>query len=238
MAVQQQRRLSTERGEGSSSFADRPDYGNFEANVGFLEQVNVLDKTMKILEIGSGKGRLLNYLVRQGYDVRGVDIDKASIDEAKLLYGGIPIQQVSNEELPFENASVDVAMSFDVFEHIPNSDRHLREVSRVLRLGGYYLLQTPNKWTNTVFETIRWRSFTKWRKGHCSLHSYWEVHKRFGKHGFEIKFHDIPVVNEFFLRKIRAYLGSAGVALVRIVNPDRLPRPLATNFYICARKFS
>ena len=48
------------------------------------------------------------------------------------------------------------------------------EVRRVLKPGGWLLLQTPNKWTNSIFETIRWRSFSKWRVDHCSLHNYWQ----------------------------------------------------------------
>ena len=51
-------------------------------------------------------------------------------------------------------------------------------------------------------------------------------------HGFEVRFFDIPVVNDFFRNKVRNYLGSAGVELLKVANPDRLPRPLRTNFYL------
>ena len=112
----------------------------------------------------------------------------------------------------------------------------LREVARVLVPGGQYLLQTPNKWTNTVFETIRWRSFTAWRADHCALHSYRQIIRRFGRHGFTTTFYPIPVVTDFFRWKVRRYLGAPGLALLAIVNPDRLPMPLRTNFYIKAVK--
>jgi len=100
----------------------------------------------------------------------------------------------------------------------------LREVRRVLAPGGWYLLQTPNKWTNTVFETIRWRSFTAWREIHCALHTAAQLERRFKRHGFTVTFDDVPVVTEFFRQKIRRHLGSAGVLAVRVANPDRLPR--------------
>ena len=75
------------------------------------------------------------------------------------------------DRLGFSDSTFDLVLSFDVFEHIADSDAHLAEVARVLRPGGAYALQTPNKWTNSVFETIRWRSVTAWKADHCSLHS-------------------------------------------------------------------
>ena len=82
------------------------------------------------------------------------------LDEGRRLYGPLPIDPVDGTALPYTTATFDILISFDVFEHIPDSDAHLIEVRRVLRPGGCYLLQTPNKWTNSVFETIRWRSLT------------------------------------------------------------------------------
>ena len=102
--------------------------------------------------------------------------------------------------------------------------------------AGRYLIQTPNKWSNAVFETIRWRSFTKWREDHCSLHTLGELNARLRRHGFEPQAYDIPVVNDFFKDKVRRYLGVAGVAAVALVNPDRLPLAWRTNLYVRAVK--
>ena len=77
-----------------------------------------------------------------------------------------------------ETEQFDLVLSFDVIEHIPDTERHLLEVRRVLKPGGSYLLQTPNKWTNSIFETIRWRSVSKWRVDHCSLHTYRQLRQR------------------------------------------------------------
>jgi len=214
----------------------RHEYGNMQANLDFLEQVNILDKSKKILEIGSGKGTLLNLLCQKGFQVQGVDVDPALLKESQELYGELPFSLINSETLPFEDASFDVIISFDVFEHIPDTDKHLSEIRRILTKDGCYAFQTPNKYTNVVFETIRARSFTKWRDEHCSLHSYTQMFRRFKKHGFEIKFYDIPVVTEFFERKIQNFLGKPGLFALKILNPDKMPMPLRTNFFVLARK--
>ena len=146
------------------------------------------------------------------------------------------LQQVTGTALPFADRTFDIVMSFDVFEHIPDSDAHLREVRRVLRPGGSYLIQTPNKWTNVVFETIRWRSFTRFRQDHCSLHSLGELQRSLTAHGFRVRAYDVAVVNDFFRQKVHRYAGWPGAALLAVVNPDRLPLALRTNLYVAATR--
>jgi len=211
-------------------------FGNQEANLAFLDATGLLEPTLAFLEIGSGTGSLLHLLRARGLDVRGVELNPDLIAAGRRHFGALPIGAVSGVTLPFDDRSFDVVMSFDVFEHIPDSDAHLREVSRVLRPGGSYLIQTPNKWTNVVFETIRWRSFTRFRQDHCSLHTLGELERRLRRHGFTPRVYDVPVVNDFFRGKVRQYVGVPGIVALRLFNPDRLPRRLRTNLYVQAVK--
>jgi SAM-dependent methyltransferase len=213
-----------------------PEFGNLEANLRFLDGTGLLRPGAVMLEIGSGRGGLLDALHRRGLDIVGIDTSAARVAEAKARYGDLPLRATSGVALPFADASFDVVLSFDVLEHIPDTDGHLAEVRRVLKPGGWYLLQTPNKWTNTVFETIRWRSFTRWRQDHCALHSYGELAGRLAGAGFDATFVDVPVMTGFFRQKLRRHLGAAGAALVAAANPDRWPRRLRTNFYVRARR--
>lgn len=214
----------------------RHEFGNAEANLRFLDEAAGLAPGARLLEIGSGTGALLTFLLRKGFNARGVEVSADRIRESHALHGPLPLEKIEGVALPFDDGSFDAVLSFDVFEHIADSEGHLREVRRVLAPGGRYLLQTPNKWTNTIFETIRWRSFTSWRADHCALHSYGQLRRRFSRHGFDVRFHDVPVVTAFFRRKIRHYLGAPGVLFVKVINPDRLPLRLRTNFYVAATK--
>ena len=211
-------------------------FGNLDANLRFLDATGVLTTSSEALEIGSGAGALLHTLQERGCRVQGVELNQELIDEAHTWFDGLAIQKVEGTNLPFTSDSFDVVMSFDVFEHIPDSDAHLREVRRVLRTGGAYLIQTPNKWMNVVFETIRWRSLTRFREDHCSLHTLGELRRRLSRHGFECLAYDVPVVNRFFRGKVRTYAGPAGVLALRLVNPDRFPLACRTNLYVHATK--
>jgi SAM-dependent methyltransferase len=211
-------------------------FGNFEANVQFIDMTGFVRAGTRVLEIGTGTGRLLDALRARGVDAAGVELRQDLIDDAQRFFGLLPIQPVTGTTLPFAEGSFDVAMSFDVFEHIPDSDAHLAEVHRVLRPSGVYLIQTPSKWTNMVFETIRWRSFTRFRRDHCSLHTLKELIARLHRSGFETRVYDVPVVNAYFRDKVRTYAGWPGTLTLRILNPDRLPLAWRTNLYVAARK--
>ena len=214
---------------------DTDRFGNLEANVRFIEGAGLLRDAVRVLEIGSGRGALLADLRARGVHAVGIEPNAELAADALARVPRLPVARMSGDRLGFPDATFDVVLSFDVFEHIADSDAHLAEVHRVLRPGGVYALQTPNKWTNSVFETIRWRSLTAWKIDHCALHSLEELRRRLRKHGFEPSFADVPVVNDFFREKLRRYVGPAGPAVLRIVNPDRWPQKFRTNFYVVAR---
>ena len=221
-------------------------WGNYDSNLEFLRRVAaVLKSRSAVLEIGCGKGMLLNSLQKLGHKVTGIDLDPDTIAVCHASFPDVNAQVGSGDSLAFPAESFDVVLSFDVFEHIRDSDRHLCEVKRVLKPDGVYLLQTPNKWTNVPFEILRyWRKYQmgpvagyrELLKEHCSLHNYWELRRRFARNGFETTFVDIPVVNEHFKAKMHTYFGVAASPLLAVFNPDRFPTPLRTNFYLKAER--
>ena len=211
------------------------DRGNFASNINFLKKANILEKKQRILEVGSGTGHLARYLTDRGYHIVGTEINRQYIDFAKERFG-ISLLEMKGENLQLKNKTFDVVLSFDVFEHIINTDEHLKEVRRVLKPHGYYLLSTPNKWTNIPFEIISKKSLFGYKKYHCSLHNYWQIKKRFNYNGFSIRFIDILVANNFFKKKVKKNLGFLGLFLLKTINLDKLPLFLRTNFYIVAQK--
>lgn len=208
---------------------------NFEANLKFLKSTGKLKKGLKILEISSGYGVLLNELLKKGYDAIGTEYSVERINEAKKLFPGMKIKRMGGEKITFPDNKFDLVISFDVVEHIPNAKKHFSEVKRVLKKGGHYIFCTPNMLTNVPWEIIDKRSLSKWKEYHVSLFTYWGLKKSLVSAGLTPTFRKTSVVNEFFLAKIKRNFGNLGVFLIKIFNPDLLPIPLRTNFYVIAK---
>lgn len=130
------------------------DRSNFNANVQFLEGTGLFNGNIKILEIGCGAGRLTNYLTQKRFNAIGIDISSTLITEGRIHYPDAIIFIASGGDMPIKDFTFDIVLSFDVLEHIPDVDTHINEVRRILKPGGFYLLQTPNKLTNVPFEII------------------------------------------------------------------------------------
>ena len=223
-----------DRGWRSELEAGKEQRGNLCTNLDFLTEINLLKPNNRILEIGCGIGSIVSELNGKGYDITGTDISSKAIEYGLKKYGDIKLLVQPAEELKFEDQTFDVVLSFDLFEHILRVDRHISEVYRVLKADGFYLLQTPNKYSNVIFETLYHKSL-KWRRAHPSLHTPGQLKRRFSRHGFETKFVKMNPVNEFTLNKLRKKLGSIS-GIFKHINFRRLPLALQTNLYVIARK--
>ena len=223
-----------DRGWRSELEAGKEQRGNLRTNLDFLRQINLLKPNSRILEIGCGIGSIVSELKGQGYDITGTDISSQAIDYGLKKYGDIKLQVQPAEDLQFEEHTFDIVLSFDLFEHIARVDRHISEVHRVLKEGGSYLFQTPNKYSNVIFETLYHKSL-KWRRVHPSLHTPGQLKRRLARQGFQTQFVKMNPVNEFTLDKLRKKLGPIS-NIFKHINFCRLPLVLQTNLYVIARK--
>lgn len=93
----------------------------------------------RVLDVGSGTGANLPYYPPQA-QVVGIEPDPHMLRRARARAGrmGRPVEllQVGAEALPFPDASFDAAVATLVFCTIPDPDRALAELRRVLRPGG------------------------------------------------------------------------------------------------------
>jgi ubiquinone/menaquinone biosynthesis C-methylase UbiE len=94
----------------------------------------------KVLEVGIGLGTDIRQFAMAGATVSGVDITDRHLDLTAKNFASIskPIQlcKADAASIPFPDESFDVVHSFGVLHHIPDVDRVLGEIYRVLKPGG------------------------------------------------------------------------------------------------------
>lgn len=102
-----------------------------------------------VLDAACGEGYGSSLLARYGEKVVGLDIDEASVSEASQKYKNENLSFVSGNiaQLPFEDSSFDMVVSYETIEHVPEEIQRsfLNEIQRVLRPGGILIMSTPNK---------------------------------------------------------------------------------------------
>lgn len=99
-------------------------------------------------------GRTLAWAERYGFStVSGVDVSSVFIEGARLFaqQHGIEadFRTGVGEHLPFDDATFDALLTFDVLEHVQDARAVLRECKRVLRPGGRIFLVFPSYWHPT-----------------------------------------------------------------------------------------
>jgi len=117
-----------------------------------LEQAPVepLDHGLAV-EIGSGLGRVCLALADHFERVVGIDISPEMVQRSRTLVSDPRVTFQVGDGLGLagvDDASVDLVLSFTVFQHIPNASivhGYLAEAGRVLRPGGVLAFQ----WNNT-----------------------------------------------------------------------------------------
>ena len=106
----------------------------------------------RVLDAGCGEGYGLRMLAEAGAaHVLGADLDETAVAHARRTYGSERIEVVECElmALPVDDDAVDVAVSFQVIEHVHDVPGYLASLRRVTRAGGLVLLATPNRLTFT-----------------------------------------------------------------------------------------
>jgi SAM-dependent methyltransferase len=99
----------------------------------------------RVLDIACGEGYGATALRRAGASaVIGVDISEDACRHARLKYD-LDARRGDAEQIPLEDATVDVVVSFETIEHVTDPLRFLDECARVLVPGGTLIISTPNK---------------------------------------------------------------------------------------------
>lgn len=106
------------------------------------------NKKIKVLEVGCGSGISTKLIgkSKSKIDLVAVDASKQFIDYAQKNYETENIMFGCQDVtcLSYEDGSFDFVVMHNVIEHIPNPQKALEEIARVLKKGGNALIMSPN----------------------------------------------------------------------------------------------
>jgi SAM-dependent methyltransferase len=112
----------------------------FEAADAALEAVREAGPR-RVLEVGCGWGWFAERLTRElGVEVVAIDLSPRMVELARDR--GVAARVADVQELPFDDAEFDVAVANWMLYHVPDLDRGLAELARVLRPGGRLVAAT------------------------------------------------------------------------------------------------
>lgn len=109
---------------------------------------HVANRVVCDVACGTGYGSQLLRQSGSAQRVIGIDLNPQAIEYAKAKHAGLGIEfQVGDvAAMPIESDSIDVVVSFETIEHVPNENQVVAEYARVLRPGGLLICSTPNEW--------------------------------------------------------------------------------------------
>lgn len=103
-----------------------------------------------ILDVGCGAGGYFPVYLDAGLEIKGVDVSDSMSEKVRNIFskevaeGKVSAETGDIENLGFEDNKFDYAVSAGVFMYLPDMKQALAEMHRVVKVGGYAILNIDN----------------------------------------------------------------------------------------------
>jgi SAM-dependent methyltransferase len=126
-----------------------------------LERVNWRGDE-KTLDLGAGSGAFFGPIGQKAPHgtLVGADLSLGMMQAAKQKPGADLLLNADAQELPFANGYFDLVMANHVLFYVPDLDRALREIHRVLKPTGVLVAATNSQFTMPEFDQLFRRAFS------------------------------------------------------------------------------
>jgi SAM-dependent methyltransferase len=96
----------------------------------------------RALDVGCGVGQVVAKLQEAGFEAHGVDVSEPNIGRARKFSDRC--QLYDGRTLPFPDRHFASAGALNVLEHVDEPEAFIRELVRVVEVGGRIVLSSPN----------------------------------------------------------------------------------------------
>jgi SAM-dependent methyltransferase len=141
-----------------------------------------------IVDVGCGGGKMLRTIRehRDGVTLLGCDVTEPT-EAGDFAFSAI---EPSTGRLPYDNASIDVALLIDVLEHVDRPEMMLSEIARILRPEAQLLAFIPMEGKRiswySAFRALLGKDLYRRTKGHVQAFRHHEVEQMLAV-GFVVK---------------------------------------------------
>lgn len=145
----------------------------------------------KILIIGCGSEDDME-IIPANCEGIGIDISEEAIEQSQEKYPRFKYYVANATNMPFDENSFDYVVCSEVIEHIPNNEKVLSEIKRILKNKGTFIVTTPN-WINwyglarKIGESVTKKPFTSGDQPIDNWSTPGSLKKKLIKHNFNIR---------------------------------------------------
>lgn len=109
-----------------------------------VQKIKRLISKGRILDVGCGRGMFLKALLREGFDVYGLEPSLANQQEYERSSKELNISCGEIKDILYPALFFDVITLWHVFEHVYDPRELLREIKRILKPQGTLIMAMPN----------------------------------------------------------------------------------------------
>lgn len=162
-----------------SNIADKK---NFDSILKWISgKVDFTGKVM--LDIGSGSGKLVNYLREKGLNAKGIEYSKPLFEKYlknKDYFFNCSIDTFSETD----RGPYDIITLMDVLEHVDYPGKFIENISKIQNAGGYLIIEIPlYKSVPSILFQKNWHFFHKY---HLSYFTKKRLEKLLNDNGYEL----------------------------------------------------
>jgi SAM-dependent methyltransferase len=185
-------------------------HAGYRNELKYIRRVKPLSADLRFLDVGCGPGTFTEFMVDQGVDSAGLDIDLSLVSaanarvrargfHARFLVGRV-------EHLPYRNDVFDLCVANSLLEHAPDWEVSLREIARVLRPGGLLVFYTTNR-LHPFQQEINGFPFYPWLPAWAKKPILAAIMKH--RPGM-VNYTDLPAINWFTFEQFKTFLRPLG----------------------------
>jgi len=135
----------------------------------------------RLLDVGFGAGTLLEAARRAKWETYGVEVAESAVEHVRSL--GFEVFCGTLQGAGYPANHFDVVTASEVLEHVPDPQRVLQEIVRVLRPGGLLWMTTPHaRGVSSYLLGLKWSIVSP--PEHLQLFSALGVKKMLDENGF------------------------------------------------------